>query len=54
MADSNAAATEGAGPSKMTVSETDVAIELIGMNKWYGDFTFSVTSTSRSCAASAS
>jgi general L-amino acid transport system ATP-binding protein len=20
------------------VSETDVAIELIGMNKWYGDF----------------
>jgi general L-amino acid transport system ATP-binding protein len=38
MADSNAAATEGAGPSKMTVSETDVAIELIGMNKWYGDF----------------
>jgi general L-amino acid transport system ATP-binding protein len=38
MADSNAAATEGAGPSKMTVSETDVAIELIGMNKWYGEF----------------
>ena len=38
MADSNAAAKEGAGPSKMTVSETDVAIELIGMNKWYGEF----------------
>jgi general L-amino acid transport system ATP-binding protein len=24
--------------SKMTVSDTDVAIEIIGMNKWYGDF----------------
>ena len=23
---------------KLTVSTTDVAIELIGMNKWYGDF----------------
>ena len=23
---------------KMTVSKTDVAIEIIGMNKWYGDF----------------
>src|SRR5690606_30346769 len=22
----------------MTVSETDVAIEIVGMNKWYGDF----------------
>ncbi len=24
--------------SRMSVSETDVAIEIIGMNKWYGDF----------------
>jgi len=24
--------------SKMTVSDTDVAIEIIGMHKWYGDF----------------
>ena len=23
---------------KMTVSETDVAVELVGMNKWYGSF----------------
>ena len=23
---------------KMTVSETDVAVELVGMNKWYGNF----------------
>jgi general L-amino acid transport system ATP-binding protein len=29
----------------MTVSETDVAIELIGMNKWYGDFHVLATST---------
>jgi general L-amino acid transport system ATP-binding protein len=24
--------------SKMTVSDTDVAVEITGMNKWYGDF----------------
>ncbi len=24
--------------SRMTVSDTDVAVEIIGMNKWYGDF----------------
>jgi general L-amino acid transport system ATP-binding protein len=24
--------------SKMTVSDTDVAVEIINMNKWYGDF----------------
>ena len=24
--------------SKMTVSETDVAVEITDMNKWYGDF----------------
>ncbi|WP_439528624.1 amino acid ABC transporter ATP-binding protein [Pannonibacter sp.] len=24
--------------SKMTVSDTDVAVEIVGMNKWYGDF----------------
>ena len=24
--------------SKLTVSDTDVAIEINGMNKWYGDF----------------
>ncbi|MDS1134780.1 amino acid ABC transporter ATP-binding protein [Nitratireductor indicus] len=27
-----------ANRGKMQISETDVAIELIGMNKWYGDF----------------
>jgi hypothetical protein len=27
-----------AQPEKMTVSATDVAVEIIGMNKWYGDF----------------
>ena len=26
------------GSKKLTVSETDVAIEINGMNKWYGDF----------------
>ncbi|HCL65685.1 MAG TPA: ABC transporter ATP-binding protein [Rhizobium sp.] len=25
-------------PAKMTVSDTDVAVEIINMNKWYGDF----------------
>jgi general L-amino acid transport system ATP-binding protein len=48
MADNKAAAaTTSASPSKMTVSETDVAIEIIGMNKWYGDFHVLATSTSR-------
>ena len=27
-----------AQPKKMTVSATDVAVDIIGMNKWYGDF----------------
>ncbi|CAN7299147.1 amino acid ABC transporter ATP-binding protein [Neorhizobium sp. LjRoot104] len=27
-----------AQPKKMTASATDVAVEIIGMNKWYGDF----------------
>ncbi|GEO84919.1 amino acid ABC transporter ATP-binding protein [Ciceribacter naphthalenivorans] len=25
-------------PTKMTVSDTDVAVEIVNMNKWYGDF----------------
>ena len=27
-----------ATPTKMTVSDTDVAVEIRNMNKWYGDF----------------
>jgi general L-amino acid transport system ATP-binding protein len=27
-----------AQPKNLTVSSTDVAVEIIGMNKWYGDF----------------
>ena len=27
-----------AQPKKLTVSATDIAIDIIGMNKWYGDF----------------
>ncbi|WP_417581331.1 amino acid ABC transporter ATP-binding protein [Pelagibacterium sp.] len=27
-----------ANPTKMTVSDTDVAVEISNMNKWYGDF----------------
>ncbi len=27
-----------AQPQKMTVSATDVAVEITNMNKWYGDF----------------
>ena len=27
-----------ANSDKMAISETDVAIEIVGMNKWYGDF----------------
>src|SRR3990172_491638 len=27
-----------AGQSKMTVSDTDVAIDIVDMNKWYGEF----------------
>jgi general L-amino acid transport system ATP-binding protein len=27
-----------AQPKKMTISTTDVAVEIVGMNKWYGDF----------------
>ncbi|AXS40921.1 amino acid ABC transporter ATP-binding protein [Breoghania sp. L-A4] len=33
-----AADTAGADRSKMQISDTDVAIEIAGMNKWYGDF----------------
>ncbi len=33
----------------MTVSATDVAVEITNMNKWYGDFhVLRATSTSRS------
>jgi general L-amino acid transport system ATP-binding protein len=28
----------GAAPATMTVSDTDVAVEIRNMNKWYGDF----------------
>ncbi|WDR05580.1 amino acid ABC transporter ATP-binding protein [Devosia rhodophyticola] len=28
----------GVDRSKMTVSDTDVAIDIVGMHKWYGDF----------------
>ena len=40
MATENAVSAEeiGVDRSKMQVSETDVAIEIIGMHKWYGDF----------------
>lgn len=40
MATDNAVSTDElvADRTKMQVSETDVAIEIIGMNKWYGDF----------------
>ena len=27
-----------AQPKKLTISETEVAVEMINMNKWYGDF----------------
>ena len=30
--------TRAADRSKMSVSETDVAVEIVKMNKWYGDF----------------
>ncbi len=30
--------TPSADPKKMTVSDTDVAVEIRNMNKWYGDF----------------
>ncbi len=33
-----AIAAGGANPDAMQVSETDVAVEMIGVNKWYGDF----------------
>src|SRR5512139_2517501 len=33
-----AAATAAPAHLHLTVSETDVAIEIIDMNKWYGDF----------------
>ncbi|WP_029040172.1 amino acid ABC transporter ATP-binding protein [Cucumibacter marinus] len=41
MSDQTAAAKEEelqANRSKMTVSETDVAVEIVDMHKWYGDF----------------
>jgi general L-amino acid transport system ATP-binding protein len=25
-------------PKKLTVSATDVAVDIVNMNKWYGDF----------------
>ncbi len=30
--------TSGPCKTACTISDTDVAIEIIGMNKWYGDF----------------
>ncbi|MFC6490125.1 amino acid ABC transporter ATP-binding protein [Nitratireductor sp. GCM10026969] len=39
MATQNAKATESeAGRGRMQISDTDVAIEIIKMNKWFGDF----------------
>ncbi len=38
MSDVNLAEDIQADRSKMHVSDTDVAIEITGMNKWYGDF----------------
>jgi len=38
MTDATATITAGDGRSKMTVSETDVAIDIADMNKWFGDF----------------
>lgn len=38
MSDVNLADDIQADRSKMHVSDTDVAIEITGMNKWYGDF----------------
>jgi general L-amino acid transport system ATP-binding protein len=39
MSDQEAVATEGpTNTAKLTVSETDVAIEMNNVNKWYGDF----------------
>ncbi len=35
---SDTAAASAEAKPKMEVSETDVAIEIVGMNKWYGDF----------------
>lgn len=37
MSDANLADIQ-ANTSKMQVSDTDVAVEITGMNKWYGDF----------------
>ncbi|GGE93914.1 ATPase [Stappia taiwanensis] len=34
----NAAATPTANRAKMQISDTDVAVEIRDMNKWYGDF----------------
>jgi len=31
-------ATQEFDASKLKVSDTDVAIDIVGMNKWYGDF----------------
>ncbi len=39
MNDSAAQESQAATPrAKMQISDTDVAVEIIGMNKWYGDF----------------
>ncbi|WP_057464412.1 amino acid ABC transporter ATP-binding protein [Pseudovibrio sp. POLY-S9] len=38
MSDVNLAKDIQADRSKMQISDTDVAIEIAGMNKWYGDF----------------
>ncbi|MGB6117053.1 MAG: ATP-binding cassette domain-containing protein, partial [Mesorhizobium sp.] len=40
MASENAVAAEdlSVDRSKMTISDTDVAVEILGMHKWYGDF----------------
>ncbi len=40
MATENAVSAEEikVNPNKMQISDTDVAIEIVGMHKWYGEF----------------
>lgn len=38
MSTQTASAAKGENPAKMQVSETDVAIDIVDMHKWYGEF----------------
>lgn len=51
MSDANLADVQ-AGHTKMQISDTDVAIEINGMDKWYGDFHVLRDINLRLCAAS--